>query len=208
MNKTCLSLALGCTVAFQIAQAQEPIPLDLTAKAPACRKTPKKRPVLAAERGPLSKESIRVGWYSPLVADFNGDGWCDFAWAVPYPVNSKMESYWLEDVLILGGIKVWRSPFKGKRPSSLSIDTQIWPLDNVALTSIAFVYNKSGGAPYVLGIGPDGEAQVGFGCYEYASVHRWDPTVDAFKKADDATRDGVINFYYASLGQRCERPKK
>jgi hypothetical protein len=208
MKKTCLALALGCTVAFQFAQAQEPIPLDLTAKAPACRKTPKKRRVLAAERGPLSKESIRVGWYSPLVADFNGDGWCDFAWAIPYPVNSKMESYWLEDVLILGGAKKWRAPFHGKRPWALDIEEDIEPIFRVDLVGVSFIYRHSGGAPYVLGIGPDSHEPITLGCSEYASVHRWDDTVDAFRKADEATRKAVIDFYYSSIGQRCARSKR
>lgn len=208
MNRIWWILVLGWMIAFQVAHAQGAMQQEFNAEMPPCKKSAIKRPMLRAEQGVQSKESIKTGWYSPLVVDFNGDGWCDFAWAIPYPVNSKMESYWLEDMLILGGPKKWRMPFNGKRPSVLRIDIEMWPIQNVALTDIAMVSTTTGGAPYVLGIGPDGHKQVGFGCYDYASVHRWDNTVDAFKRADEAMRDAVLSFYYSHIGKRCERPAK
>ena len=193
------------------ASAEELLLQDLSTKAPSCHTTPVKRPKLQAERGPESKDAIASGWYSPLIADFNGDGWCDFAWEIPYPVNSKMASYYLDDLLVLGGKRVWRSPFRGHRPSMFDLDREEWPRFRVDLTEIAMVYEKSGGAPYVLGLwsGYDlGKEWVGLGCWEYSSVYRWDKAVDAFKKVDDATRDTVIAFYYSTIGTRCARPKK
>lgn len=195
------------TIALEV-QAGELLLMNLSMEPPSCKTTPVKRPKLQIERGRDAKDAIKTGWYSPLVVDFNGDGWCDFAWAVPYPMSSKMESYFLEEILVLGGARRWRLPFNGKRPSMFDIDINVWPTYCVDLTEVSIVYSKSGGAPYVLGIGPDGLDDVTWGCREYVSVHRWDNEVDAFKKVDDATRDAVIAFYYSTTGQRCERSKK
>ncbi|QRR33051.1 hypothetical protein JNX00_15475 [Hydrogenophaga sp. YM1] len=202
-------MLVGLTLIALKAQAGELPPLDLKMEPPLCKAPPSKRPRLQAERSRESKDAIKVDWYWPLVFDFNGDGWCDFAWAIPYPMNSKMESFFLEDILVLGGAREWRSPFKGgRRPWVLRIDTETWPVYNVDLTEAIMIYPKSGGAPYILGIGPDGLEYVAPGCREYVSVHRWDNEVDAFKKVDDVTRDAVITFYYSTVGQRCDRSKK
>ena len=198
----------GLAMVTHETEAAAQVSLELVMEPPACKATPAKRPKLLAERGSESKDAIKTGWYSPLVADFNGDGWCDFAWAVPYPMNSKMESYFLDEIMTLGGPKKWRSPLKGKGAKLFGPDFKISPDQNVDLTEVTMIYPKSGGAPYVLGIGPDGLEYVTLGCREYVSAHRWDNGVDAFKKVDDATRDTVIAFYYSTIGQRCDRSKK
>lgn len=112
---------------------------------------------------------------------------------------------WVTDVT-LGGAQKWRLPFKGKGPPMFGLDTNIWPRHRVDLSDVSLVFPASGGAPYVLGIQPDGLEFAAPGCREYISVHRWDNEVDAFKKTDAVTRDLVIAFYYANIGQRCERP--
>lgn len=73
-----------------------------------------KRPELKAERDSLREEGRASSKYYRVVADFNGDGWCDVAWKVPYPRNAHMESYRLEELLILGSRKRWLSPLRGR----------------------------------------------------------------------------------------------
>jgi hypothetical protein len=195
-------LAIVFSLVYGTASAAFALSADeLTAVAPKCKTPPTQRPKLVAD----GKED------NSITADFNGDGWCDFALGVPHPFNSQMESYWFEDVLILGGSKKWKPPLKNKGAASSeisSLDSDIWPTFQVDLTEIAFVYAKSGGAPYVLGIKTGyelGKKSVTWGCSEYEDVHRWDDTVDAFKKVDDATRDVVLNFYYTKVEKPCEK---
>lgn len=213
-RKQILSISMIACLTVTVAAHAQNLKLNLSNEAPLCRMSLIKRPALTAERGKESREAIRTHWYEPLVADFNGDGWCDFAWAIPYPLNSQMASYWLEDMLMLATRTRWNSPLRGKKSWSEEIsalEPTIWPTYQVDLTNVSLVYGKSGGAPYVLGLksGNDlGEELVKLGCAEYSSVYRWDTEVDAFKKADDATRDTVIAFYYSTVGQRCDRSRK
>ncbi|QRR35590.1 hypothetical protein JNX00_06920 [Hydrogenophaga sp. YM1] len=208
MRKVFVLMLGGLAIVALETEAAAQVSLDLVMEPPTCKTPPAKRPKLHAERGSESKGAIETGWYSPLVADFNGDGWCDFAWAVPYPMNSKMESYFLDEIMTLGGPKRWRPPLKETGATLFGSDFRVSPDQNVDLTEVTMIYPKSGGAPYVLGIGPDGLEYVALGCREYVSVHRWDNEVDAFKKVDDVTRDAVITFYYSTVGQRCDRSKK
>lgn len=204
------ALAIG-SLALSVDAFGQDLTVGLSIGPPHCRPPAAKRPKLQAERGLESKEAIRAGWYSPVVADFNGDGWCDFAWAIPFPVNSKMEAYVLDEILLLGAAKAWRPPFKGKRSSMFEADTDLWPWFRVDLTDVSFVYSKASRAPFVLGLRDGmewGTTQIGWGCREFSSVHRWDHSADAFKKVDDSTRDTVLNFYYTHIGQRCERTPK
>ena len=194
----------------QIAAGQDVALQGLTSESPKCKTPSSKRPKLRAELGPESKEAIETDWYSSLIADFNGDGWCDFALGIPYPVNSKMESYRLEDMLLLGGPKGWRPPLHGKKSWSAEIrdqDNELWPTFQVDLTAIVLVYPTSSGAPYILGLidgyGFEKEA-VSPGCRQYTRVHQWNTQVDAFKKVDDATRGAVLSFYYSKVEKPCK----
>ena len=173
---------------------------DLTAQAPGCQRVSAALPKLRA-----SKDAFKT-----IVTDLNGDGWCDTALAVPYPFNSRMESYWLEDMVVLGGPKGWRHPLKGKKSWSDEIsflDPHIWPTHQVDLTGIVLLYPRSGGAPYILGLIDGYEFEKEFvspGCQQYTRVHQWDADVDAFKKVDDAARDAVLSFYYSKVEKPCK----
>lgn len=179
---------------------------DLSSQAPQCKMTTAKRPRLPAEMDGDLK----------ITADFNGDNWCDFALQIPYPSNSQMESYYLNQILELGGPTGWRQPFKGRKPylpPISSLDGHIWPIFQVDLTNIAFVYRKLGGAPYVIGIMngyelPKTIVNPDTGCQQYAVVHRWDDNVDGLKKVDDATRDVVLSFYYSRVEKPCNQLAK
>jgi len=174
---------------------------DLTVQAPACKKISVASPKLRAARDA----------FETIFADLNGDGWCDMALAVPFPFNSKMETYFLDEMLILGGPKGWRLPFKGKGPPMFGLDDELWPHLRVDLTGIVLVYPTSGGAPFLLGlIDPFGSEKefVSPGCKQYTRVHRWDAEVDAFKKVDDATRDSVLAFYYSKVEKPCKGKTK
>lgn len=72
---------------------------DLRPDAPACEMTKGKRPRLPVD----SKNDV----VSEVVADLNGDGWCDYALGVPYPANSNMNAYTLDQLMLLGGVE-WR----------------------------------------------------------------------------------------------------
>jgi hypothetical protein len=121
-----------------------------------------------------------------------------------------MESYFLDEMLLLGGPKRWRLPFNGRRPSWFDLDSEIWPSFRVDLTEIVMLYSTAGGAPYVLGLidgAPGDRTTVSPGCRQYTRVHRWDAEVGAFKKVDDATRETVLAFYYSKIEKPCKGPR-
>src|SRR5437899_9434238 len=165
---------------------------DLRRDAPACKMPQVKRPKLPVD----FEHDAPV----EITADFNGDGWCDYALGVPYPINSQMNSYYLSELMLLGSASHWTKPFKGRAPFQAPIsdlDGALWPRDRVDLTDIRMVYPKRPGPPYVLGLfaGKADEGLVygiGSSCGQYISVHRWDDTVGAFKRVDNATRDVVL----------------
>ena len=178
-------------------------PDDLRADAPPCKQTKAKRPKLAADK--------EIPYIQVYRFDFNGDGWCDYTLAVPYPFNSQMNSYWLNEMILLGGKQSWRRALNGKpRPKidDLLLLDDVRPLDRVDLTNVRLVYPKSGGAPYVLGLwaGTDNPLQRYYGppgCTQFITVYRWDETVGAFKKVDDATRDVVLKYFYTAIAKPC-----
>lgn len=179
-------------------------PDDLRADAPPCKQTKAKRPKLAAD-----KELPYIDVYR---FDFNGDGWCDYALGVPYPFNSKMNAYWLNQMILLGGERSWRPALNGKplpEFDDLVLLTDVRPLFQVDLTNIHLVYPKSGGAPYVVGLWASGTDDPikhypePPGCKQYGTVYRWDETVGAFKKVDDATRDVVLKYFYTAIAKPC-----
>lgn len=149
-----------------------------------------------------------------IKADFNGDGWCDYALAVPYPRNSQMNSYRLDQLMALGRAHGWKPVFNGKKGWELDADGyehQTWPTDRVDLTHIRLLFPKQSGAPFVLGLytgDPDeGKRNMGKHCYRYQSVHRWDDKVGTFKKTDDATRDAVLKYFYSTVDKPCSVKK-
>ena len=179
-------------------------PDDLRADAPPCKQTKAKRPKLAAD-----KELPYIQVYR---FDFNGDGWCDYTLGVPYPFNSQMNSYSLDELILLGGKQSWRRAIHGKpvfKVDTLLFPGDVWPLHRVDLTNIHLVYPKSGGAPYVLGLwGSSTDDPIEYrpeppGCQQYGTVYRWDETVGAFKKVDDATRDVVLKYFYTAIAKPC-----
>ena len=48
---------------------------------------------------------------------------------------------------------------------------------------------------------------LGAGCYQYRSVHRWDPALETFKKVVDATRDAVLKYFYSVMEKPCSTQK-
>jgi hypothetical protein len=198
---------LGFLLACASVESAENVPMRLTTEIARCKKSAAVRPSLPPERGYEGREAVRSGWYSPVVADFNGDGWCDFAWAVPYPVNSQMESYSLTDLVVLGGAKSWRQPYNGRRPALFSIDQETWPDFRVDLTEARLVFVKSGGAPFVLGLVSAydlGQEWHASGCRQLSSVHRWDHRIDAFKRIEGAERSAVLDYYYLHVKKPCQ----
>lgn len=177
---------------------------DLQAEAHPC-KTPKaKRPRL-----PVNFEHDAP---VEIFADFNGDGWCDYALGVPYPINSKMNSYSLNQILLLGQPDGWRHLSRSVVDSAVAREgfaDHPWPIFRIDLTDIRLVYQKASAAPYVLGIfaGGDPGKIYNNGCGQYASVHRWDDEVGAFKRVDAATRDVVLNYFYTAIEKPCP-PRK
>lgn len=167
---------------------------------------------LACKAPPLRKPALKVAADDVdkvFRADVNGDGWCDHVVGVAYPRNSRMNAYYLNDLLALGGPNSWGKPFNGKQPFMLdSSDDLVLPRFRVDLTAMRLVYPAAGGAPYVLGLfaGNEGEGLVPAGppgCSQYVSVHRWDAGFGAFKRADDATKDAVLRYFYSAVEQPC-----
>jgi len=192
--------------AFARAHGAAPDALVLRPTAPQC-KTPKAKP-------PILGVDFANDMPTEIKADFNGDGWCDYALAVPYPLNSQMNSYRLDQLMALGQASGWKPVFNGKEGWELDAngyDHQIWPTDRIDLTDIRLLFPAQQGAPFVLGLDtgdPDeGKRNMGKGCYQYQSVHRWDDKVGTFRKADDATRDAVLNYFYSTTDKPCSAKK-
>lgn len=149
-----------------------------------------------------------------ILADFNGDGWCDYALGVPYPINSSMNAYDLSQLMALGQAGGWKRVFNGKK-SHQFIDEgyppDTWPTFRIDLTDIRLVYPAQQGAPFVLGLmagrADEGKHDLGNGCHQYRSVQRWDDALATFKKTEDATRDAVLSYFYSVLEQPCNARK-
>ena len=149
-----------------------------------------------------------------ISADFNGDGWCDYALGVPYPVNSKMNAYDLSQLIALGQVGGWKSVFNGKKSHQLAdegLSSETWPTFRIDLTDIRLVFPARRGAPFVLGMmaggADEGKRSIGNGCHQYRSVHRWDKALGTFKKADAATSDAVLNYFYSVMEKPCHVQK-
>jgi len=180
--------------------------IELRPDAPAC-KTPKAKP-------PKLGVDVANDMPTEIKADFNGDGWCDHALGVPYPLNSQMNGYDLNQLMVLGQASGWKPVFNGKKAWQLGAegyDHQTWPTFRVDLTDIRLVFPKQGGAPFVLGLyaggSGDGKREMGNGCQQYNSVYRWDDAVGTFKESDEATREAVLKYFYSAVEKPCSARK-
>lgn len=181
--------------------AQLPV-IELRPDTPQCRTPKAKLPKLGVDFANDMPAEIR--------ADFNGDGWCDYVLAVPYPLNSNMNSYDLNEMMALGQANGWKPVFNGKKGYEFmdeGFTNEPWPRFRVDLTDIRLVFPKQQGAPFVLGLyagGTDeGKRHIGNGCHQYRFVHRWDHARGTFKKSDDATRDAVLKYFYSLIEKPC-----
>lgn len=177
---------------------------DLRPDAPPCKQSKAKRPKLPADR--------ELPYADVLRHDFNGNGWCDYAVAVPYPFNSKMASYSIDESMILGGDKKWRPVLTGKKWINIDEGTYSaidFPLFQLDLTDIHLVHPKTGGAPYMLGLwasgtGPSWQQNPNPPhCRQYSSVYRWDEAVGTFRRIDEATAKVVVAYYYRFIARPC-----
>ena len=188
------------------ADAAPPARIELRPDAPAC-KTPKAKP-------PKFGVDVANDMPTKIKADFNGNGWCDYALAVPYPRTSQMNSYRLDQLMALGKADGWEPVFNGKKGWELDAngyEHQTWPTDRIDLTDIRLLFPTRSGAPFVLGLytGDPGEGKrnMGENCYQYQSVHRWDDKVGTFRKTDDATRNAVLDYFYSTIDKPCSAKK-
>ena len=194
-----LVIMSGVTMsAFSSVHAAEPYTLDLRPDTPQCRMPQAKRPKLGVD--------FKHDRPTEIKADFNGDGWCDYALGVHYPLNSNMNAYDLDELMVLGQARGWKPVFNGKKGWELE-DHDIWPTFRVDLTDIRLVFPSQGGAPFVLGLyaggSDDGTRDMGNGCQQYNSVYRWDDAVGTFRKSDEVTRDAVLGYFYSAIEKPC-----
>jgi len=170
--------------------------------APQCKAPKAKPPKLGVDFANDAPTEIK--------ADFNGDGWCDYALGVPYPINSQMNAYDLSQLMVLGQASGWKPVFNGKKSYEFmekGYAAETWPTFRIDLTDIRLVFPAQPGAPFVLGLMAggvdDGKRHMGNGCHQYRSVHRWDDTLGTFKKADVATREAVLKYFYFVIEKPC-----
>lgn len=103
-----LAIVSGVTMlAFSGVHAAEPYILDLRPDAPQCRMPQAKRPTLGV--------NFKHDLPTEIKADFNGDGWCDYVLGVHYPLNSNMNAYDLDELMVLGQARGWKPVFNGKK---------------------------------------------------------------------------------------------
>lgn len=180
--------------------------LALRPDAPRCKTPTAKPPKLGVD---IDHDAPTV-----ILADFNGDGWCDYALGVPYPVNSSMNAYDLSQLMVLGQAGGWKRVFNGKKSHQFMDEgypPDTWPTFRIDLTDIRLVFPAKQGAPFVLGLmagrADEGKRDLGNGCHQYRSVHRWDDALATFKKTEEATRDAVLSYFYSVLEQPCNARK-
>lgn len=184
---------------------------DLRPDAPQC-----KMPQAAVPDLPPKLPSESEDWDTDeqIFADFTGNGWCDYALGVPYPINSKMNSFGFNDIMKLGDANGWRDVLHGKqwfKLPSLERARDGIPLFNIDLTDIHLVYPKKQGAPYVIGLAAAVSTAMDPWivennpphCKKYTTVYRWDPTIGAFKITDPAATQVVLQYYYAKMAEPC-----
>jgi hypothetical protein len=53
----------------------------------------------------------------------------------------------------------------------------------------------------------DGKRDMGNGCQQYQTVHRWDDSRGSFRKSDDATCDAVLKYFYSVIEKPCKARK-
>jgi hypothetical protein len=124
-----------------------------------------------------------------------------------------MSAYSLDEIMLLGSESGWRPPFHGKKAHQLAspfgpLDINIWPIYKVDFVGVQFIYDKRGGAPYVLGIyagGEEAKITVTDSCQEYRPVYQWDGAVGGFKQVDLLQRDTVLKFYYTEVEAPCKK---
>jgi hypothetical protein len=198
-----LVVAFGLAMSTSACVHAAPPPvIDLRPDTPQCKMPKAKLPKLGVD--------FAYDLPTEIKADFNGDGWCDYALGVPYPVNTKMGIYDLSQLMALGQASGWTPVFNGKKDYEFMLKGYaqgIWPTQRVDLTDIRLVFPKQQGAPFVLGLfaggSDEGKRHVGNGCYQYRSVHRWDDSLGTFKKSEDGTRDVVLKYFYSVI----EKPR-
>ena len=180
--------------------------LALRPDAPQCKTPAARLPKLGVDAAADAPTEVK--------ADFNGDGWCDYALGVPYPINSRMNAYDLSQLMVLGQASGWKSVFNGKKSHQFTdegVSSEMWPTFRIDLTDIRLVFPAQQGAPFVLGLMAggldDGKRNMGNGCHQYRSVHRWDDALGTFKKADAATRDAVLKYFYFMIEKPCNAKK-
>lgn len=194
-----LAAAIGLSMpAFSSVLAAEPPLPDLRPDTPPCAMPRAKLPTFGVD--------ARHDLPTRVIADFNGDGWCDYALGVHYPLNSNMNAYELDELMVLGQARGWKPVFNGKKGWELE-DHDTWPTFRVDLTDIRLVFPSQGGAPFVLGLyaggSDEGTRDMGKGCQQYNSVYRWDDGVGTFRKSDEATRDAVLKFFFSAIEKPC-----
>ena len=179
--------------------------LALRSDAPQCKTPAAKLPKLGVDAHHDAPTEI--------TADFNGDGWCDYALGVAYPTNSRMNAYDLSQLMVLGQAGGWKSVLNGKKAHQFTdegVSSEMWPTFRIDLTDIRLVFPEQQGAPFVLGLMAgglaDGKRNLGNGCHQYRSVHRWDDALGTFRKTDDPTRDAVLSYFYSVLEKPCNAP--
>lgn len=196
-----VAISLTMSLSACVHAAAQPA-IELRPDAPQCRMPKAKLPKLGVD--------FAYDVPTEIKADFNGDGWCDYVLAVPYPLNSKMNSYDLNEMMALGQASGWKPVFNGKKGWELEekgYEHETWPRFRVDLTDIRLVFPKQHSAPFVLGLdagmSDEGKRNMGDGCLQYQSVHRWDNAAGTFKKSDDATRDAVLKYFYSVIEKPC-----
>lgn len=197
------SLAIGSLLTISVcAHDAKPTAIDLRPDAPQCKMPKAKLPKLGVD--------FTNDLPTKIKADFNADGWCDYALGVHYPLNSNMNSYDLDELMALGQPSGWKPVFNGKKGWELE-EHETWPTFRIDLTDIRLVFPKQQGAPFVLGLyaggSDDGTRDMGNGCQQYNSVYRWDNAVGTFKKSDDATRNAVLKYFYSVIEKPCSARK-
>ena len=202
-----LVVAIGLTIWTSAwAHAASKRAINLRPDAPQC----------TMPKAKLPKLGVDIAYDMPKVikADFNGDGWCDYVLAVPYPLNSKMNSYNLNEMMALGQANGWKPVFNGKKGYEFmdeGFTNEPWPRVRVDLTDIRMVFPEQQGAPFVLGLyaggSDDGKRDMGNGCQQYQTVYRWDDSRGTFKKSDDATRAAVLKYFYSVIENPCSARK-
>jgi hypothetical protein len=140
--------------------------------------------------------------------DLDGNQWCDYVVSAVMNTRTGENTWPIYDLVLMGSKAGWLEVAPDKELYSKLIEKGIEEEyitgGNVGTSDIALVYQKNGGAPYILGLEYGNSWNTGGpGCYENMDVFQWDERYRTFKRVPKTEAQIVLQFARQKKISRC-----